>query len=86
MLPLVSILTTPVVGAVQDHHTDLAPGLPAVQGSERPSLVAFTLVPDRYTLAPDKLTALAKSSLIGLPVPNVRSKTSWVAGATPTEL
>ena len=64
LLPMVSMVMFPLAGAVQVHHTDLPPVLPAWLGSPT-SFVAFTFVPVRVAAVPLMLSRLAKLSFAG---------------------
>jgi hypothetical protein len=64
LLPKVEIVTLPEAGAVQDHHTEAPPELPAMGGSPG-SLEAPTLEPVTAILVPVMTVALANMSLTG---------------------
>ena len=65
-LPAVEIVTLPEAGAVQDHHTEAPPELPAIGGSPA-SLVAPTFEPPTVIAEPPSTVALAKLSFGGVP-------------------
>ena len=64
LLPAVVRLTLPLDEAVQVHHTDLPPALPATVGSPD-CLVAFRLVPITLNDVPATTEAFAKVSFAG---------------------
>ena len=72
LLPSVSIVTVPLVGAVQVHHTLLPPVLPPWFGSPA-SLVAPTFVPLTVIEGPMIVVALANASLLAAPNPWTRT-------------
>ncbi len=81
MLPKVSIVTVPEEGAVQLHHTDAGPEVPAGSGSPG-SAVAPTFVPGSVTKVLANVVP-GKASLAGCAAAeawNARTK----AAATPT--
>src|SRR5213595_1667738 len=60
------MVVCPLAVAVQVHHTEAPPKLPAMNGSpERKSCVAPTLLPVVVTIGPVKGMALPKLSLAG---------------------
>ena len=80
LLPAVFRLTLPLDGAVQVHHTDLPPALPATVGSPD-CLVAFTLVPFKLNDVPATTEAFANASFTGVVVLTV--STTEVADVPP---
>src|SRR6266567_8789229 len=72
LLPEVSMVTAPLPGAVQAHHTEAPPMLLPILGSPD-SRVAPTLLPVVVTTAPVSGRALAKLSLTGWAVASSRS-------------
>ena len=61
---VVAIVSVPLLGAVQFHHTDFPPLCPACLGSLT-SEVAPTLLPETVNVVPLSETALANASLAG---------------------
>src|SRR5206468_1148543 len=64
LLPSVSTVTSPDLGAFQDHHSDLPPAFPPCLGSPT-SFVAPTLVPVVVGAPPARVIRLAKLSFGG---------------------
>ena len=64
LLPMVSTWTVPADVAVQAHHTDLPPMLPARLGSPA-SFVAFIFVPVSVAVVPTIGVRLAKLLFVG---------------------